>query len=357
MSKVLIFSDLHIHPHKKSYERLDDCIRVLEWVFQTALERGIKNIIFLGDLYHDKEKLHVLTLQKTFEVFNKYLSSKEITVYLLVGNHDMWLSDRTDVNSVCPLGSFSGVNIIDTPRTIEIDGQEISFVPYTHDPIECIKSLKNDSKYRILCGHLAVDGAVWNVMHQTTAEVSVEHDGDLIKIDKGIFQSWDQVFLGHYHAQQKLNENIEYIGSPLQLSFGEAFQHKHILIYDIKDHSKEYLRNLFSPQHFIIPVEDMEKYEQKNNFFKIEVSDLSLVDAAEIRNSAVKNGVSSLEIKQARTDKIDESVIKEAKSVLHGDEVLNKYVELEQKAGNTEGLDCGLLLEIGKTIYGGISLA
>ena len=50
--------------------------------------------------------------------------------------------------------------------------------------------------------------------------------------------------------------NVEYIGSPLQLSFGEAFQEKHLIIFDQDKKECEYILNDFSPKHLIIKSED-----------------------------------------------------------------------------------------------------
>jgi len=63
MSKVLLFTDLHIYPHTKSSERLQDCLDVLKWVFETRKEQNINNILFLGDLFHDREKIDIFTYQ------------------------------------------------------------------------------------------------------------------------------------------------------------------------------------------------------------------------------------------------------------------------------------------------------
>jgi DNA repair exonuclease SbcCD nuclease subunit len=109
--KILIFSDLHIHPHKRSTDRLDDCIKVLDWIFDTAAARQIKNIVFLGDLFHDRQKIDVLTYQKTFEVFEKHLLNKEINLILLLGNHDIWHYQKLDVSSVNPLRSLPGIKL------------------------------------------------------------------------------------------------------------------------------------------------------------------------------------------------------------------------------------------------------
>ena len=64
--KILIFSDIHIHPHKKSAERLNHCLEALDWAFDTAKSKGIDKIIFLGDLFHDRQKIDVLAYQKAF---------------------------------------------------------------------------------------------------------------------------------------------------------------------------------------------------------------------------------------------------------------------------------------------------
>ena len=58
--KILVFTDLHIHPHKKSSERLEDCLNALTWAFKTAKKRKISNMVFLGDLFHDRQKIDVL---------------------------------------------------------------------------------------------------------------------------------------------------------------------------------------------------------------------------------------------------------------------------------------------------------
>lgn len=357
-SKVLIFSDLHIHPHKRKTERLDDCLKVLEWVFDTAIERGIKNILFGGDLFHDRQKIDVLTYQRTFEIFEKKISKwredvcPDAKIWLLLGNHDLWHLKKHDVSSVYPLAAIEGVEIISEPctRTIVEDFQ-VSFLPYTHDPPEDLKKIENKSKNKILIGHIAIDNAVWNRLHGTRSEVSIEHDGDMIKVDTEIFDGWNQVFLGHYHAEQKLDFNTEYIGSPLQLSFGEAFQHKHIIEFDLENNEKEYIRNTFSPQHFIIPEGDLEKYSLENNFIRVLVEDISDSKTIEMRKKITEeNSIGSLEIQQSSKKK-EEHIVEDAKAILFKEEeMLDRYVDEVEKGSGLEELEKDHLLEIGKNI-------
>lgn len=354
--KILIFSDIHIHPHKRSTERLDDCIKTLDWVFKTALENKINNIVFLGDLFQDRQKIDVLTYQKTFEVFEKYLFGNDLNLILLLGNHDLWHYQKLDISSVNPLRKLPGVKIVNKPCVEQIsDGTEdffFAFLPYTHNPIEDLKSIesewknKNINQEKVLGGHISVDGAVWNVKYKTVSEVSIEHDGDMVRVGPEIFKKWDKVFLGHYHAEQKLNEKVEYVGSPLQLSFGEAFQKKQIVIFDTFDLKTEYIENTFSPKHFIIKEDEIEKYPLEGNFIRLEVEDIASRQMSEIRQNLVEEfKVSSLEIKQM--PKKDDHVIKDAKAILYKEEeMLEKYVD----QANLDKLDKETLLKIGREI-------
>lgn len=67
MSKVLLFSDLHLHPHKRSLERMTDCLKTVDWVFETAKKHNIKSILFGGDFFHDRQKIEVYTYQQAFK--------------------------------------------------------------------------------------------------------------------------------------------------------------------------------------------------------------------------------------------------------------------------------------------------
>lgn len=358
--KILIFSDIHIHPHKKSAERLDHCLKALDWVFDVADRKNIRNVVFLGDLFHDRQRIDVLTYQRTFEVIEKRLSDGKIDLRLLLGNHDIWHNDRLDVSSVNPLRSIKGITVVDEPCIQEIsDGSEdikFAFLPYTHNPIEDIRWLEKEwnssskpGSKKILGAHLSVDGAVWNTRFNTSSEVAVEHDGDMVRVGPDMFKKWDRVFLGHYHAAQSLDDVVEYVGSPLQLSFGEAFQEKNIVVYDTHDDSREYVKNEFSPKHYIINEDEIDLHPLAGNFVRVEVKDISSKEMSDMRRTLVENSkVSTLEIKQSF--KKEEHLISDAKSILQReDEMLQRYID--QAAADE--MDKQKLLKIGMQICKG----
>lgn len=344
MSKILFFSDIHIHSHKNSLQRLQDCLDVLRWVFQTARDRGIKEVVFLGDLFHDRQKIQVIAYHNAFDIFWEY---RDLNVYLLLGNHDLWFYDKWDISSVTPLMGLPNVDVISKPCTKEIGSTSIDFLPFTHDPISNIKTdFKNKSK--ILCAHLAVDDAILNKLHNTKSEVSIENEKDVIKVTKDIFDGWQKVFLGHYHCAQKLDSVVEYIGSPLELSFNEAFQEKHVIILDTDTFEQKYVVNDFSPKHLIIRSNEINTSDLANNFVQIQVEDVESVKILDIRQTILESvKVKSLEFKELKNRNIEKDHQElQGKFDLAKGDVLERYIS----AVGLGRMDFKKLLQIGKDI-------
>jgi len=356
--KALIFSDLHCHQHKNSQSRLEDCIEVLEWIFNTAKSNNIDLIIFCGDLFHDRSKIDILTYQRVFETFQKHLCCDDSPeIYLLLGNHDLFYYESKEVSSVYPLSSINKVKIISKPSVVDIRNYKVGFLPYTHDPINDLKQISlwemKENKYKVLFGHIAVHGALFNLTYGTKSDVQIEGDAGMTVVTPDIFDNYDRVFLGHYHAAQDLNHKVEYVGSPLQLSFGEMGQAKHIIIYDFDNDTKKYIANNFSHKHHRFnSIKEANDALNSNSFAGefVEVYDenASSSEALELRQKFVSNKLSSYTIKQLPKSKELEIVdVKNAKSILSSkDQMLNNFIDSIKDLK----LDKNKLLEIGKLI-------
>lgn len=342
-NRILFFSDLHIYNHKQSFQRLQDCLDVLRWAFQTARNRGIKDVVFLGDLYHDRQKILVIAYHNSFQIFEEY---KDLNIYLLLGNHDLWFYDKWDISSVMPLSALPNVTVISKPCRQKISGLDVDFLPFTHDPIEVLTGFKDKSS--LLCAHIAVNDATLNELYNTKAEVSIESEKDVVKVDKELFSGWRKVLLGHYHCPQKLDDRVEYVGSPLQLSFNEAFQSKHLLILDTDTLESDYVENTFSPKHLIVRYDEVNDVKLDNNFVQIQVEDVDASDVIEIRKSILdKNKVQSIEFKEVRSSPVlvDRKAVQEKFDISAGD-VLERYIS----AVGIGDLDRSILLQMGKEI-------
>lgn len=345
MSKVLLFSDIHIHPHKKSSSRLQDCLNIIPWVFDVAKKNGIKSILFGGDFFHDRHKIDIFTYQKTFEVLSKEMSAGDFNLYMLLGNHDLWYMDDTSISSVFPLSLIKGLKIIDKPCRMEIEGSFWDFLPFTLNPLDSLSKIKSEDKREYLLGHIAINNAKMHKGHYSN-DIIVEHEGEMISVDSNVFSKYKHVFLGHFHAEQKVGKNIEYIGSPLQLSFGESFEDKHIIILDVKKNTKEYIKNTFSPKHIICNEKNIKEHELDGNFVQVLIEDVSSVDIIDIKKDIISNNnILDLKIKQKMNlneNKNDEKIVF---SSLNEVEMISKYVE-----GSKTVLDKAYLKKIGEKI-------
>lgn len=354
MAKALVFSDLHLHSHKDKVDRLQDCLNVLDWVFRVAVERKVDYIFFLGDLFHERIKIDTMNYIRTFEVFMKHLieDAANIDVYLLVGNHDMYHKERWDVNSVKPLNAIPRVTVIQKPTQIELGGRKIDWLPHTDNPIKELNKMKKEGIGDILFSHLAVNGATLNVCYGTKADVIVEYDNEMVAVDSNIFDDWKLTMLGHYHGAQQLSPTAEYVGSPLELTFGEAFQQKHLIILDLETLEKEYVVNDFSPKHLIVTPQDIqhECYSLDGNFIRVAIDSLSSKEVIDLKRSITQNHkVLSLDTKKKEKEKKteeDQTVIESARAILLNiQQMLETYI---QERGVPDGIDKAKLLSKGQ---------
>jgi DNA repair exonuclease SbcCD nuclease subunit len=330
--------------HKAMMSRLDDGLKVIEWVFGTALERGIKTIVFGGDLFQDRQKIHTISYEKTFNLIRKFMDGNpDLSLYLLVGNHDMWYNNKWDVSSISPLEAIRGVSVVAKCDTLEvIPGHFIDFLPYTKNPIEDISHFVKKSE--VLVAHIAVDEAKLNKF--SSSEVSVEFEGDMTKVDAEKFSGWKRVFSGHYHMAQKLNEVVEYIGSPYELNFGEAFAEKHIIVLDLRTLETEYVINDFSPKHLIIGERQLDKYDLTGNFVQVIVDDITSTNMVDMRHKIVEGSkTGSLEFKEVKVKEQKATSDIQEKFDFASGEILERYIT----ARGTD-LDPVKLLNIGKEI-------
>ena len=118
MTNIAFFSDIHIHPHSSSYDKLINCLDCLDWVYKESIKRGCKYIFFGGDLFHTRDRINIFAYHKTWNILKKY--SDKIKSYYILGNHDIYYKYSTVISSVEPLSAL--IDVISSPTTIEIDG-------------------------------------------------------------------------------------------------------------------------------------------------------------------------------------------------------------------------------------------
>ena len=303
MSTIALWGDAHVHPHASSAEKLDACIDAVKWVYEECADRDIHTVVFLGDLFHSRNQINVYAYDIVHDIVRQGTTDKDIRSIMLVGNHDMFYRDKWSVTSLGPFREIA--DVIDKPITLNFDdGTQADALPYVRNPAGAIKEhFKGRKRPPILFGHCSVSGAVVNTLYGTKyVDTLVE---EIEEIDPAAFKKYGQVLLGHFHARQTLG-NISYVGSPLQLSFGEAMDDKGFTIIDTHTLKMEFVENKKSPKYLVLPYDqDLTKVDVKNAYVRfLSPPGMHHEEALSLKKDALaEHGARRVEVVEVRTDK------------------------------------------------------
>lgn len=206
--KIALISDLHIGIKKQCPVFMESQLRFFKEQFVPELtERGIKNIWVLGDVFDTRQQINTLVINKAIELFRDTLRDFDIDV--IVGNHDMYLTTDTGINSLKILGLLPNVTVYERQETLTIDGKKVLVQPWIVDygQPDLIKG-----KYDYAFMHADIIG-----FDQGGGRLS---ESGLVA--KEILRHVDAVYSGHYHngvrRQFEKGKSITYLGAPYQLT-------------------------------------------------------------------------------------------------------------------------------------------
>ena len=85
--KCIITADIHAGVHKDDEIWLRQTESLFNQIHDTAIKENIKDIVVLGDLFHDRKVVNIATLNRTY---NMLKSLNMFNIILLLGNHDTY---------------------------------------------------------------------------------------------------------------------------------------------------------------------------------------------------------------------------------------------------------------------------
>lgn len=350
MSKILLCGDQHIHPHSGRLSKMEECLKTLRWIYSVAEEMGVRCVISLGDLFHDRERINTLAYHRTYDVILQ-ARDRGITTYLLLGNHDLYLRESFSVHS---LRALEGVaEVISEPKKIRVEGLDIDFLPFVFEnKVSLEKYFPPGKRSGVLCSHLAVLGGSLNKLWGTRYLEEGRPQEEDSQLDPEAFEGYTRVFLGHFHSRSRFGPGgkIQYVGSPMQLNFGDAMDPRGVEILDPQTMETKFVENTFSPRYFILPYdEDLSRYPIKGSNLRLVVpsdfGSLNILDTRERIQEALSP--ESLEIvisKKEGEDEVKEKLETSLAFTENKPELLKKYLEHVQVPSN---LDPNILLKVG----------
>ncbi len=267
--KILHFADLHLGV--ESYGRLDpdtglssrllDFLSALDQVVDYALENKVDLVLFCGDAYKSREPSQ--TQQREFARRIKRLSSSNIPIFLLIGNHDLpnaigrattteifdtlavenvYVSNRPDIYRI-PTNSGT-IQIVSLPwlrRSALLSKEETKNLNFEQinqrlqqvltDIIAACSSKLDPGLPSILAAHVWVSGA--QVGSERLMTIGQEH---VLLVSNVANPAFDYIALGHIHKHQVLSQNppVVYAGSLERLDFSEEEDEKGFYVVEIE---------------------------------------------------------------------------------------------------------------------------
>lgn len=232
--RFLLFGDLHLANYQAfstrlsngRNSRLQDCLNIVAQAKQIVTDRAVDVVFFLGDWHHHRTRLEIDVLHAGYLAMQD-LASTGVTICMLSGNHDC----HTRIGEVHSLEFFKPiVQVVDEPvfRSFGSERVRVAMFPYTAD----VEVLKN--QFRLLPSTDLV------LLHQGIREAAVGPYGATVHSGLSLadlpLDRARYVIAGDYHKRQFLADGkFHYVGSPLQLNFGEASEDKAFSFIDTEN--------------------------------------------------------------------------------------------------------------------------
>jgi len=267
--KILHFADLHLGVENYGRidtstglsSRLNDFLSALDQVVDYALENKVDLVLFCGDAYKTREPTQ--TQQREFARRINRLSTANIPIFLLVGNHDLpnaigrattteifdtlavknvYVSNHPDIYHI-PTASGT-IQIVSLPwlrRSALLskeDTKNLDFEQIKQRLQQALTQAIADKAARldptlpaILAAHVWVANA--QVGSESLMSIGQEHALLLSNVALPVF---DYVALGHIHKHQVLSESppVVYAGSLERVDFGEENDEKGFYVIEIE---------------------------------------------------------------------------------------------------------------------------
>ena len=220
--KILTVGDPHV-----KVTNLGTIKRLQSEIIKLINEIKPDGVIVLGDTHDTHANMHVMSFLAEQDFLGSLEQASPGWFKFLIGNHEI----PTNNLFLSKIHAFAGnPAAVDHPEVIKSPVGDFALVPYTpngrfKEALDLIPGY-----YKTIFCHQEFAGA-------NTGSIISKHGDDWP--DGG-----DLIVSGHIHKKQRLKENIIYVGTPYQVSFGED-QDKSIAVF-------EYTKESYSVKYYDI---------------------------------------------------------------------------------------------------------
>ena len=208
---TIITADLHLDDNPRNSDRWN----LFPWLRKQVQKHKATHVLILGDMTDAKNRHDAALVNRIVESITEL--SQFAKVIILVGNHD-FVDEKSPFFAF--LGRFKNVILVKEQAEITIpDLGECLFLPCTRDYKNEWANLEDNPAFAYIFTHQSFDGCI------------SENGTKLKGIPPSYFADYKgKVYSGDIHVPQKVSRNIEYVGSPYRVHFGDSFQPRCLLL-------------------------------------------------------------------------------------------------------------------------------
>jgi len=258
MNKVAILCDIHFGVKQNSDTFLNNQIKYLfDEFIPYLIDNNIKDVYILGDVFDSQTSINLKVSSMAHKFFDELLS-RDINIVVIVGNHDSYLKNSIEYNSLKFLKKFKNVRLIEEITIIN----SMLFVPWQTNPESFIKELETE-KYngcRVCFGHFEIMGFPM-------------YKGGMLSPsglpDTLFFSKFKMSVSGHFHSRS-IKEKDEcvliYPGTSTELNRNDKGDPKGFMVLDLETLSYDFIaaKNIMKFVDITYPEEPTETLIKNN---------------------------------------------------------------------------------------------
>lgn len=250
--KSLVFTDLHVGISNDKPSRQKIAERVIDEIVERIETEGIKQVFFLGDLFHQRTSIEVTSLNVANNIVRKLASS--CRVFLLQGNHDLYEKYNSVITSL-NIFDLNNVTVVSVPTEVRLNGQNVLLVPWLCGTTlqEHITRNGLSDQYDMMMGHFDISysgdikskGQGYALAYKSGGRnFSEVETGNIISEILHHTRDFSTIYMGHIHDHEVVafeNRTWNIVGSPqyqvhdMQRLPDEKKQHGYYILNEMND--------------------------------------------------------------------------------------------------------------------------
>lgn len=228
MNDYILIADIHLGLYQSSSDWHKITINLFKDIYDVGIKRNIDRIIILGDFFHERKSINVLTLDVA-----QYIEDmlQDFNVWIIAGNHDIFYKDQIKPNALQIFRNSKNIKVIDYIEIMD----NMTLVPWGIIPE------KATTKYCLT--HSEFNGFYMNNSKLCEKGISPT-----------LFKDFEYVYTGHFHTPSTKG-NITYLGSPYAQTFHDVNSVRGY--YILSDNGMEFIEYKGAPKFIKISSEEI----------------------------------------------------------------------------------------------------